>query len=264
MKILRGGLATRHKAPFTISRPFGQDNHVLLLLRAKAEYLIEEKQYFLEPGYAVIIAPNTHYSYHNLDAEYTDDWLHFKLEAGEHLTDSLTCNIPFLLDDFETCSTLIRQILWEEAYTSPMYAGSNISALFQVLSNHLAAACCSQENIEIASPYLSQFKLLRLQIQGSLAEDHSVKRHAAELCISASHFQHLYSQFFGISFNSDLIRMRIAEAEVLLSVTPLSMEEIAAACGYTNSVHFFRQFKQMKGITPAKYRKMMPSPEKYE
>lgn len=62
--------------------------------------------------------------------------------------------------------------------------------------------------------------------------------------MSTSHFQHLYSQFFGVSFQNDLIQMRISHAEKLLQTTLLSMEQIAEACGYSNSTHFFRQFKK--------------------
>lgn len=262
MKILRGGCASRHEASFSISRPVGQDNHVILLLRSKGEYWINGAHYQLNPGYAIILSPHTPYLYHNQNGHLSDDWIHIKLENEEKIKDTLSCNVPFLLDDFETCSTLIRQLLWESAYTSPLYAESNIKALFAVLINHLDAAYNSQETIESASPYLQKLKLLRLQMQNSLTEEHSIQKHAKDLCISASHFQHLYSQSFGISFNNDLIRMRIAYAEILLQTTNFSMEKIAEACGYSNPVHFFRQFKKIKGITPAKYRKAMPSPEK--
>lgn len=259
MEILRGGCASRHEASFTVSRPYGQDNHVILLLRSKGEYWIEQSHYLLEPGYAIILAPGTHYSYHNPDGNYSDDWIHFKLKDDESLPASIDCNVPFMLDDFETCSTLIRQLLWEQAYTSPHYASQNITALFSVLINHLMAAYHSQENIEKESPYQLKLKLLRLQIQNTLTEEHSISKHAAQLCISNSHFQHLYSQLFGISFQNDLIRMRINYAEVLLQTTDLPIEQIAEACGYSNCVHFFRQFKQIEGITPAKYRNAIPS-----
>ena len=255
MKVLRGGCASRHEASFVISRPYGQENHVLLLLRSKGEYWINDAHYLLDPGYAIIIAPNTHYRYYNPNGGYADDWLHFQLEDTDALPGCLECNTPFILNDFETCSTLISQLLWEETYTSGLYAAQNVNALFSVLFNHLSAAFNSQENIRNTSPYLERLRLLRLQMQNTLTEEHSIKKHAEELFISSSHFQHLYSQTFGISFQNDLIRMRIAYAEILLQTTDSSMDEIAEACGYSNNVHFFRQFKQIKGITPAKYRK---------
>lgn len=255
MLLLRGGCITRHDPSFYISRPYGQENHVLLLLRSKGEYWINDAHYLLDPGYAIIIAPNTNYHYYNPGGKYTDDWLHFLLEPAESLPAGLKCNTPFILNDFETCSALINQLLWEASYTSELYAASNINALFSVLFNHLSAAFSSQKSIRTVTPYLERLQLLRLKMQNTLAEEHSIKKHAEELFISSSHFQHLYSQTFGISFQNDLIRMRIAYAEILLQTTDSSMDEIAEACGYSNSVHFFRQFKQTRGITPAKYRK---------
>ena len=262
MKVLRGGCASRHEASFVVSRPYGQENHVILLLRSKGEYWINDIHYLLSPGHAIIIAPNTHYLYYNPDGCYADDWIHFQLEEGETFPDTLECNVPFELDDLESCSILIRQLLWEQAYTSPLYADSNINALLSVLLNHLSAAYHSQENIESASPYLQSFKHLRLQMQNSLTEEHSINKYAEELNISTSHFRHLYSQFFGISFQKDLIRMRIAYAEILLQTTDLPIERVAEACGYSSWVHFFRQFKQIMGTTPAKYRKAKRSPER--
>ncbi len=255
MKVLRGGCATRHDASFFLSRPQGLENHVILLLRSKGEFWINNKQYLLNPGHTIIIAPRTQYRYHDPDGRYSDDFLHFQLDNGEAIPDSLQCNIPFILNDLETCSTLIRLLLWEQAYTPPIYAESDINALFSVLCNHLVVAYQLLDNIESISPYLQKFKQLRLQLQNTPTQDHSISKHAAELAISASHFQHIYSQLFGISFQKDLIHMRISYAEMLLQTTDLSVEQIAEHSGYTNSAHFFRQFKQIKGVTPAKYRK---------
>ena len=48
MKILRGGFASRHDPSFILSRPYGQANHVILLLRSKAEYWINGQHYLLK------------------------------------------------------------------------------------------------------------------------------------------------------------------------------------------------------------------------
>lgn len=49
--------------------------------------------------------------------------------------------------------------------------------------------------------------------------------------------------------------MRIDYAKYILETSSLSIEQVAEISGYTNEVHFFRQFKQITGITPARYRK---------
>lgn len=261
MRVIRGGCASIHEETFVMSRPYGLDDYVLLLLRSHGEYWIDGNHYLLNPGHAIIIAPGTHYRYCNPLGKYADDWIHFQFDDNETMPAGILCNTPFILDDLETCAILISQLLWEKAYTSPRYICSNINSLFSVLFNHLAAAFSSQENIEKTSPYLSKFKRLRLQIQSTISEEHSIKKHADELCISMSHFQHLYSEFFGISFQNDLIRMRINSAAILLQTTMLPIDQIAEACGYSSNVHFFRQFKQLKGTMPSKYRQAKHLPE---
>ena len=67
---------------------------------------------------------------------------------------------------------------------------------------------------------------------------------ADTLGISKSYFQHLYKEFFGVSFQQDYIQMRIAYAQDLLETSDMPMEQIAEICGYTNEVHFYRQFKK--------------------
>ncbi|MCR5754051.1 MAG: AraC family transcriptional regulator, partial [Acetatifactor sp.] len=231
MKILRAGCASKHISSFYMNRAYGQDNHVLLLLRSNARLCINEKNYSLNPGSAILISPNTGYNYYDPDGKFSDDWIHFRLESTEKIPASLQCNIPFQIDDIETCSTLIRQLLWEDAYTSLEYAEANINALFTVLLNHLAAASNSQERIEKASPYLWSLKQIRLNMQTDVAKDHSISKYSEELCISPSHFKHLYSQLFGTTFQSDLIHMRIARAELLLQTTSIPIDLVAESCG---------------------------------
>lgn len=105
-----------------------------------------------------------------------------------------------MLNDLETCSVLIRQLLWENAYTSQLYAAKNIDALFSVLFNHLSAALHSREKVEVSNPYAQKLRVLRLQMQNTLTEDHSIAKHAAELCISTSHFNICTHSFLGFLF----------------------------------------------------------------
>jgi AraC-like DNA-binding protein len=51
-----------------------------------------------------------------------------------------------------------------------------------------------------------------------------------------------------------IIDRRMAAARALLLETDQSVEQIAAQVGYHNSVHFFRQFRQIHGDTPNGWR----------
>ena len=104
-------------------------------------------------------------------------------------------------------------------------------------------------------PYREKLQTLRMELKNSIAQKHDIRECAGKLGVSASYFQHLYKDCFGVPFQQDLIRMRVDYTRYILTATDLPMEQVAALCGYAGTVHFYRQFKQVTGTTPAKYRK---------
>jgi two-component system, response regulator YesN len=65
-------------------------------------------------------------------------------------------------------------------------------------------------------------------------------------------------KLFGVPLTSYLAEKRISFASYLLTETNnLSIEEIAAICGYNNRIHFTRSFKQRRGVPPTEYRKQL-------
>ncbi|MGN0432427.1 MAG: helix-turn-helix domain-containing protein [Lachnospiraceae bacterium] len=255
-RILKGGCDTRHAGSFHMQRPDGLPNYVLLIIRSYGEFQIAGRHFSLFPGHAVILSPDTPYSYSNPKGDYMDDWLHFEVEdttAFQALYPMI--NIPFPIRNTETFTAFIRQLLWEASYMEPVYAGQNIDALFTVLFNHLMTAYRDKNLCGDVFPFKEELQSLRLTLQGSPSENHSIQKCAREIGVSESYFQHLYSTLFGISFQKDLIRLRIDHAKYLLTTTDLKLVQIAALCGYSGEVHFYRQFKQITGITPARFRK---------
>lgn len=78
-----------------------------------------------------------------------------------------------------------------------------------------------------------------------------------EFGLSSGHFRAAYKNIFEISFHKDLILAKIALAKYLLMTTSLSLYSIAVKCGYEDDKYFLRQFRQITGISPNTYRKMI-------
>ena len=253
---IKGGCNTSHTKGFQISRPNGLNNYVILIIKSYGEFMIKGKPYTAAPGSAILFAPDTPYSYGNPNGTYTDDWLHFAMEDAACAKHYHTItNQVFSIQNIDVYSFYIRQILWESSYGSSTCAQQNINALFTVLLNHLLTDFQTRDDFIQNTSFQIQLQNLRLTLQNSVAQKHTIQEHAKEMGISEYYFQHLYTNFFGISFQQDLIQMRIDYAKYLLETTSLSMKQIAETSGYSSQVHFFRQFKQQTGITPAKYRK---------
>ena len=63
------------------------------------------------------------------------------------------------------------------------------------------------------------------------------------------------------TFSQYLLEMRISHACKLLADTEKSIGNICLECGFNNSSHFNRHFKQLNGCTPLEYRKKQLSKE---
>ena len=71
---------------------------------------------------------------------------------------------------------------------------------------------------------------------------------------SSGHLRELYKKCFGVSIHQDCIAARIARAKYFLTVTQLSMADVAEKCGYLDNKYFLRQFLASVGMTPNSYR----------
>lgn len=78
----------------------------------------------------------------------------------------------------------------------------------------------------------------------------------AMLChISESYFRRLFLKRYGTTPKQFIIDIRISMAKQLLTDGALKINAIAERCGYSNSYHFCRAFKEKTGLTPTEYMK---------
>ena len=76
----------------------------------------------------------------------------------------------------------------------------------------------------------------------------------ASICnISEVYFRKIFVKKYGITPKQFIIDMRIKEAKRLLSEGALKVTAIAEECGFSNTFHFCRLFKQKIGMTPTEY-----------
>ena len=255
-KVLRGGCDTRHPSSFVMSRMNGNTDYLLLVIKCPAIFELGGKEFSVQAGTAVILDKNVPYRYHNPNGEYIDDWLHFIPKGDAEFSKcGITLGDFFPIPDTERISQVIKLILFENTYAPSTCKDENVSSLMQVLLNNLLVY---QKNKGEYSPFVlhkEKLKKLRLELSQSPHENFSASECAEKVGLSVSRFLHIYAEVFGIPFRKDTIVMRISYAKNILSTTDLPVEEIAIQCGYSNSVHFYRQFKKVTGLTPNQYRK---------
>ena len=93
-----------------------------------------------------------------------------------------------------------------------------------------------------------------LYVQQNFAFPLSRESVAAHFHLSAGHVSRLFRREGLVGFNEYLNRVRVDRAKFLLRRHPLTLDEIAAKCGYRDTAYFCRVFKRMTKMTPSAYR----------
>ena len=82
---------------------------------------------------------------------------------------------------------------------------------------------------------------------------------AAKSGLSENHFGRVFREQLGITPVAYLIRLRIEEAQRLLSHTDHRVQEIAREVGFSDPFHFSRIFRQQRGLSPRQWRSALPA-----
>ncbi len=252
-----GGTNIRHSKDFFMDRPYGVPNYLFLLIKSRALIKIQNHSYDIEPFTAILIQPNTPYSYSNPYGEYINDYLHFNCTNATCLPMEMSSQIihkPFSIASHSRYTMLLELLLHEHLYGDQTTNIENEEYFLKILLNHLSSVSKSNSSQHENHPLYAKLSSLRIRMMAAPDEEYSLDEIATSFKISTSHFQHLYSTFFQTSFRSDLIHIRIEQAKTLLTTTDFKTSRVASLCGYSSEVHFFRQFKQITKTTPSAYR----------
>jgi len=214
----------------------------------------------LPPG-SVFFYASRQLVWHHRDQ--ASDWVHITLDP-EYLNQIAADNgLPI---DFQLKHQLffldptilhIAQLLKTEVVSNGPAGTLLVESLRNVLAIHLLRNYGqAQQPIPQSDKRLSPFQTKRITdyIEEHLAEDLSLAMLAAIVPMSEFHFARLFKATIGETPYRYITQRRIERAKVLLSVTQLSVAEVAYRVGFANQSHFTAQFRKLVGTTPKQYR----------
>ena len=245
--IFRMGCGCRHDKDFVFDRPNGVDGYLMLFVRTRAQFLINGTLTVTEPDTFIIYDKGAEIHYGAYDGEYINDWIRF--DGNEPLTGVDLFNKPIQIDGRVDVPQYFRLIA--DCY----YRTDNKQTeglLVKALINEVYAA---GQEIDGTVAHYRKLLDLRGRIYAAPEEEWSINRMAKLINVSEPYLYRLYKRAFGVTCAADVINSRIEQARHYLSYSDLGVEEIAFICGYKNSVHFSRQFKQMTGHSPTDWRR---------
>lgn len=236
---------------------------ILCVLRGTLHVRVSSESFDLGVGDFVVINEDDPHILEG-DASNVTALVHIRL-ADFRDVDPLIEHIVFACESFDLVrhngeeAALRAQILaLVEASAAPM-PDAGVQATSRPLLNRLCSAYSLERyNNRDGSPsahlrqrYREVFRSLR-----DGAENRTVLAAiAAEHHFSRSYVSHLVKDVSGVSFSSMLAFLRIWRAEKLVIRTDLTMLEISAQCGFSDTKYFTRTFLAWFGALPAAYRR---------
>lgn len=245
-----------HDADFIINRPTGSGDYLLLLLRTSAIFTFNNTDIMTEPDSFILYNVHSPQLYRAYGAQFANDWFHFHMDSPDDETLLTRLAIPrdtvVPIGDLNELSIIINNLCYE-TYSSNQLKHETINLYLQLffikLSNRIHAV-----HKQFNNTHFNRMSIIRTKIYNQPFLNWNIEWLSHELAMSRSSFQHMYKAFFGVSPMADVITSRLEHAKFLLSTTDISVKKIAEKCGYSNEIHFMRQFKQQNHITPTQYR----------
>lgn len=94
-----------------------------------------------------------------------------------------------------------------------------------------------------------------IYIQNNFSEPITLAEVAAAAYFSREYFSGLFRRTMGIPFQDYLLRLRFDYAADLLSLTDLTVSEVAEQAGFRTLSYFIRVFTRLSGLSPSQFRK---------
>lgn len=236
--------------------PAARPNYLIhYIMDGKGIYQTGEHKFCLEAGEGFLIEPDV-LTYYQADKAqpWSYLWVGFSgRHAGEYLED-LGLNsrqLTFRSSQGKELKHLILQMIkcQDDSVTSQYRLQSLLYGFFEILSRDVSA----QEEMESMENFYVDRAIS--YIRNHYSSDIKVTDIANHLCVNRSYLYKLFKNSLQMSPQEFLTKFRISRAKELLSITKLSIENVALSCGYQDALVFSKAFKKNTGCVPTLYRK---------
>jgi AraC family transcriptional regulator of arabinose operon len=222
------------------------------------DYVYEKGGRLLEgnAGDAMIITPGNmvyHGPSQNAIKGFVNDWMYLEGDDFAELLEKypLPLNTPFNVSENRILARCIEKINLEQSYMLSGYAEKCDMYMREAIID-LYRSFRNQGYGDSAGVRLER---LRSEITKDPKKNWTLSK-MAEFCgYSESHFSTLYKKNYVTSPISDLIKIKMEHAKLLLKYSSLSVSDVAEAVGYSSIYYFSKYFKNHFNVSPTEYKK---------
>ncbi|MFO8063684.1 MAG: response regulator [Spirochaetia bacterium] len=117
-----------------------------------------------------------------------------------------------------------------------------------------ALSLCHMQSPTAVQSSHTRIERVRAYLEVHYHENLSLEHAAAQARLSPQYLSRAFKKHVGMSFVDYVHAVRVRRAKTLLRDSQLSVKEIAAGVGFSDSNYFSRVFKQQCGLTPSEFR----------
>lgn len=234
-----------------------EQNILIFCTRGSGWFEINGKRHTLKANQALLLPANTPHQYGaSLRDPWTIHWVHFLgedaayfftlLKPGGHIVPVDTALTPKLDRLFADAYEAFADGFTQQSIICASQAIRHILGLlfFNNRAFHPRTKAASFACLDLT------IELMRRHVDSPL----TVEKMARQAGISVTHFSRLFSLQTGFSPMEYFIRMKMQRACRYLTLTPLSIKELASRIGYDDPYYFSRSFRKIMGVPPTVYR----------
>ena len=239
---------------------------IVVLLSGKASYIIEGREYFLEPGDVLFVNhPDIHKPVIDPDEPYNRIVLWINRDfLTTHSTDDCDLSLCFKLSgdakclfrpdasDRDRCMRLLLEL--EEELSAGRYGAKTASdaALIRYLISLDRAMTSTDTNTDI--PFRCDRKIADIltYINSNLQADLSCDTLAGRFFLSRSYLMHRFRAETGYTLHSYVLQKRLFYSRKLLE-EGFSINEAALASGFADYTTYLRAFKKVFNCLPSDF-----------
>lgn len=238
------------------SRPRGYPHyHYLQTQQGLGRISVQGKEYLLNPGEGIFLAPFIKHSYQGLSEEWRTSFF--------TLTGTLESSIAKILDNRQVIFVQKEQGKQIEAcinrivqdYEHLPLDGKSLSVDCYSLLLHFANGVYTRELMN-EPLYKRYVEPVLKKIETEYASGLTIQTLSQQVFITPQYLSRLFHRFLGCSAYEYLTACRINKAkELLMTNSRLEVQEIAARTGFADASHFIAMFRKTTGMTPLEFRR---------
>lgn len=222
-----------------------------------AETRLNGVDYPIKGDRLILIPPNTYVEPRQLRSPFRHFFCHFTLGTPyDHVKDTVF-EIPLTDEMGRSLNSIISDITISEATVKANDRPMPMSDTIRVLGVMSSALEMIPQDAWEMKRTDARIAAVITQVDKELTKPWTTEELAHASKLSCSSFIRLFKKEVGESPQTYLQNKRLNMSAVLLKTTDMSVEEVAAECGFCDRNYLSKLFKRRFGVGPATYRSTM-------